>query len=291
MAGIQALIDALLMEPDGRGGFRAESVDMSGGPVVFGGQLLGQSIVAGASVDPSKSVTSAHIVFARPARLDAGLRVEVEPLATGRSFASAEVTILQHDDRSGTERICTRALVLLSAPAGDLIRHQDPMPTVAAAKPGRAAHRAPFWELDVVDGVDVADPSMVGPPELDVWTRFNGAPDDVLLSQALLGFASDGYLIGAAMRPHEGVGQSMAHRELSTSVVAHTIGFHEPFRASDWMLLHQRSTWAGLGRSHGRGSVFTEDGRLVAAFTQESMIRPMPQGAPVGDTPGQVARQ
>jgi acyl-CoA thioesterase II len=102
-----------------------------------------------------------------------------------------------------------------------------------------------------------------------------GAPDDPLLSRALLGFASDGFLIGAAMRPHRGIGQSMAHRELSTSVIAHTISFHEPFGAADWLLLHQRSSWAGRGRSVGEGAVHTVDGRLVAGFTQENMIRPM----------------
>lgn len=273
---ISELVDVLRMRPGGEGRFHATSIDLTGGPVVFGGQLLGQSIVAGASVDPAKDVTSAHIVFARVARAGAELAVDVEPMATGRSFSSASVTISQHDERSGRDRLCTRAVVLMSALADDLIAHHDPMPAVAAPGPGRGSHSAPFWESDVVDDVDVGDPSLVGPPELDVWTRFVGAPDDPLLSRALLAFASDGHLIGAAMRPHEGVGQSMAHRELSTSVVAHTIGFHEDFHASEWMLLHQRSPWAGRGRSHGRSSVHTEDGRLVASFSQENMIRAMP---------------
>jgi acyl-CoA thioesterase len=275
MDEISELLEVLRMHPSGEGELRAASADLTGGPVVFGGQLLAQSIVAGASVDPAKDVVSAHIVFAKGARAGEELRVRVEPMSTGRSFSSATVTVFQRDERSGEERLCTRAVVLLAAPVEDLVRHHDPMPTVAAAKPGRSAHRAAFWETDVVGDVDVSDPALVGPPELDVWTRFVGAPDDPLLSCALLGFASDGYLIGAAMRPHAGIGQSMAHRELSTSVIAHTISFHEPFRASEWLLLHQRSSWAGAGRSVGEGLVYTEDGRLVAGFTQENMIRPM----------------
>ncbi len=274
---VEALADVLRMRPDGDHRFRADSIDLTGGPVVFGGQLLGQSIVAAASGDPDKEVTSAHIVFARAARMGEPLEVVVEPMATGRSFSSASVTIFQPDVRaSGERRLCTRAVVLSSAPADDLIRHHDPIPTVIAPKAGHGAHRAPFWETDIVDDVDVADPALVGPPELDVWTRFVDAPDDPLLSRALLGFASDGYLIGAAMRPHEGIGQSMAHKELSTSVIAHTISFHEPFRASEWLLLHQHSPWAGAGRSRGTGLVYTEDGRLVAGFIQENMIRAMP---------------
>ena len=48
------------------------------------------------------------------------------------------------------------------------------------------------------------DPDAVGPAELDVWTRFVGAPDDPVIDQALLAFATDGFLIGTAMRPHAG---------------------------------------------------------------------------------------
>jgi len=39
--------------------------------VVFGGELLAQTIVAGASTAPGKEVKSVHIVFARGAAIDA----------------------------------------------------------------------------------------------------------------------------------------------------------------------------------------------------------------------------
>src|SRR5438445_766391 len=78
---------------------------------------------------------------------------------------------------------------------------------------------------------DITDPDVTGPPDLDVWTRFVGAPDDPGVSQALLAFATDGFLIGTAMRPHEGVGQAQAHVTLSTGVLSHTLTFHEPLYA------------------------------------------------------------
>lgn len=62
-----------------------------------------------------------------------------------------------------------------------------------------------------------------------MWTRFRGDPQDVTTSQALLGFASDGFLIGTAMRPHPGAGQRLAHVSISTSVIAHALSFHEQF--------------------------------------------------------------
>jgi hypothetical protein len=70
-------------------------------------------------------VASIHTVFARGATLDEPLEIEVDQMATGRTFASAAVTIRQG------ERLCTRSLVLLSAPDPDLIRHQDAAPPVA----------------------------------------------------------------------------------------------------------------------------------------------------------------
>jgi acyl-CoA thioesterase II len=129
------------------------------------------------------------------------------------------------------------------------------------------------WEVRAAPGVDVDDPSLVGPPELDVWTRFVGAPEDPALNQALLAFATDGFLIGTAMRPHAGVGQAQAHRTVSTGVVSHTLTFHEPCAAGEWLLLAHRSPYAGHGRCYGRASVFRADGTLVAAFVQDGMIR------------------
>ena len=49
----------------GEGRFRAQNFSAGPGGVVFGGQLLAQTIVAGATVDPTKDVRSVHTVFAR----------------------------------------------------------------------------------------------------------------------------------------------------------------------------------------------------------------------------------
>ena len=49
--------------------------------------------------------------------------------------------------------------------------------------------------------VDLSDPELVGPPELDAWVRFVDAPDDPATDQALVAYSTDGFLIGTAMRP------------------------------------------------------------------------------------------
>jgi acyl-CoA thioesterase len=270
VAALDALLGALALEPVGEGRYRAVNASTGHG-VVFGGQLLAQSIVAGQAGHDGKVVKTLHTVFARGASPDAPLDIAVEPLHSGRSFASSSVTISQGD------RLCTRSTVLLSADEPDLIRHADPAPDAGhdpMTWPAAGEHIA-GWEVRVVGGVDIIDPDAVGPAELDVWSRFEGAPDDQVTSQALLAFATDGFLIGTAMRPHAGVGQAQAHVSLATGVISHTITFHEPFPAADWLLLSQRSPYAGRGRSYGRADVFRTDGQLVASFVQDAMIRSM----------------
>ena len=147
------------------------------------------------------------------------------------------------------------------------------------APPAPAGDGSHDWTVQVMGGVDLNDPDAVGPPELDVWTCFPGAPDVEASNQALLAFATDGFLIGTAMRPHAGVGQAQAHKTISTGVLSHTLTFHEPFAAAQWLLLAHRSAYAGHGRSYGRADVFRSDGQLVASFVQDSMIRAMAERA------------
>ena len=242
--------------------------------MIFGGQLLAQSLVAASIGHEDKRAKTLHTVFARGAAPGVPLDVTVEAMHGGRAFASATVTISQGD------RLCTRSLVLLTADEPDFIHHADPAPPVGAPPETPASGGPDEWQVQVVGDVDISDPELTGPAELDVWTRFPGAPDDVLTAQAVLSFASDGFLIGTAMRPHAGVGQSQAHVTLATGVVSHTITFHEPFPADDWLLLAHRSPHAGHGRSYGRADVFTPAGALVASYVQDAMLRPMPAKDP-----------
>lgn len=264
------ILGAYELEPAGDGRFRAGNARSTHG-VVFGGQLLGQALLAAGAGHEDKRVKTLHAVFARGASPDADIDIEVEPVQRGRTFATSTVTLRQGD------RACVQAQVLLTADEPDCIRHAAPAPTVAP--PADAPDAAPEWEVQIVGDVDISDPALVGPAELDVWTRFVGAPHDPAVNQALLAFATDGFLIGTAMRPHDGVGQAQAHVTLSTGVISHTITFHEPVDAGAWNLLSHRSPYAGRGRSYGTADVFAADGRLVASFVQDAMIRPRDPGS------------
>ncbi len=274
LAEVLAVLDLTPVE----GGFEAGSLDEGHG-VVFGGQLLGQTVVAAARSMPGKEVKSVQTVFARGARGDQPLEIGVEEMHGGRAFGSVTVTISQ------AGRLCTRSLVLLHAPDPDLIRHGATPPVITEPEATADRGQGAWWDVRYDAEVDIMDPAAVGPAQLDVWTRFPGAPQDPVISQALLAWASDGFLIATAMRPHEGVGQSMAHVAISTTVLTQTISFHEPFDAGSWLLLAHESPYAGRGRSYGRANVFDQSGALVASYVQDNMVRDFPEGqAPAAGT-------
>jgi len=272
MSDSSRLVEVLDLEMTGPGRFLAQNFAEGAGNVVFGGQILAQTIVAASTVDPDKALKSVHTIFARGAGRDQPLDLEVEAMHVGRALASATVTARQGD------RLCTRSLALLSAPEPDLIRHGTTPPDVGGPDDAPPlGGGGEFWELRVVGGVDISDPDAVGPPELFVWVRFPGTGATGVVGQALLAYATDGFLIGTAMRPHAGIGQSMAHVSVSTSVLSHTLTFHEPVDAGAWHLLAQESPYAGHGRTYGRANIFAEDGRLVASFVQDNMVRSLPK--------------
>src|SRR5690606_3302527 len=113
---LAGLLRAFALEPTGPDAWRAENAPTGHG-VVFGGQLLGQAIVAALAGQHDKSVKTLHTVFARAAAPDAPLAIAVERIAAGRTVASCAVTIRQGD------RLCARSLALLSADEPDFIRH------------------------------------------------------------------------------------------------------------------------------------------------------------------------
>ena len=292
MPDLAGFMAALELTPVGEGRYRGANMD-NPGPVVFGGQMLAHVVAAASLTVPEQAVKSLHTVFSRGATADLDLDIEAEVMHRGRGFSSLTISLRQG------ERLCARSLVLMEAEVADLIRHGPPSPPSRpqdAVPTGHGSSPVDWWELRTVGGIDISDPDATGPPQLDVWMRFPGAGahDDTAsdtgaggtLDRALLAYASDGFLIGTALRPHLGFGQSLAHVAFATTVLTHTLSFHEPFRAGEWLLLAQEAPYAGRGRSYGRAHVFSEDGRLVASFVQESMIRAFPDrpGAGSGRT-------
>lgn len=267
---VSELARTMDLEELGPNSYRAQNYELGERGVVFGGQLIAQLIAAGATVDPAKMVKSASAVFARPVLVEEDVELRVDVLQAGRTFASATTSL--HQD--GKER--ARAMVLLTAEEPDLIRHGSTMPQVPAASDLSAG--AMGDNVRVVADFDIMDADAVNDPNLQIWARWPDAGDRQEVSQGLLAHGTSSFLIATAMFPHAGIGQSAAHAAFSTGIISHTISFQEPFDARDWLLLSQQSIYAGRGRAYGAGEVFSADGRLVAAYSQEAMIRHFPEG-------------
>ena len=269
------LLDALRLErlPDGR--YRGTHAAGGGGRVVFGGQLLAQVVMAAAAAVPDKSVKSVQVVFVRGASLEEPVTLGVELMHSGRLYSSATVDVRQGD------RLCVRALVLLDRPDVELARHGPEMPVVDGPEGSTpaAAFALGGAEIRIAGNVDLDDRAVTGPPQVSVWVRFPGAPPGEALSRALLAYACEPFFFGASLRPHPGLSQASAYREVVPAVLTHSLHYHAPFSASEWLLLDLGSPHVGRGRIYGCGSVFTLGGELVASVNQENQLRPMREGA------------
>ena len=92
MHTIEAFLDALALEPTGPDRYRAANME-SEHHVVFGGQLLAQSIAAALIDQKGKTVKTIHTVFARGGSFETPLEITVDRMHSGRSVASSTVTI------------------------------------------------------------------------------------------------------------------------------------------------------------------------------------------------------
>ena len=103
------------------------------------------------------------------------------------------------------------------------------------------------------------------------WMRApHPLPDDPLIHQALLAYASDWSLMSVAMRPHA---LSWQQGNVQGVSLDHAMWFHRDFRFDDWLLYQSDSPSLSGARGFCRGSLWRRDGALVASVAQEGLIR------------------
>lgn len=265
-----ALPAVLQVEDLGDGHFAAPhpTNDPEARGVVFSGQILGQMImISDLAVEHAKEVKSIHTIFARAGSYNAGpLDYVRDPLHSGRAWGSDTITVSQGD------RLLSRGLLLLNTIEPDLMRHDSDMPDVPGPDAGVAG--GSVFESVETRSVDLPGATASdGTPVEYLWVRSSEAFDSVAANQAILSWIQPTAIIGLAMRPHTEIDIREAHRTISTGVISHTCRFHDAFDVSEWLLIASNASYAGRGRVFGSGSVFTQDGRLVASFEQDAMAR------------------
>jgi acyl-CoA thioesterase len=265
---LQDLIRIIDLQPTAANVFTAPPHLNAPRNVVEGSQMLAQSIVAAAKAVPGKRVISAYAQFVRVAGFHIPLDFRTEILQSGRTFAS----VLVSAEQEGKLRCPT--MVLLDKDVPDLISHQVEMPKVPGPDEcpdfdfGMTGRDARFVNGDYTPHED-----RIGPPVLHCWMRCRDKPATQLLNQALLTQCVGHMTIGASMLPHEGIKEGDAHVTMSTGVMSIAMAYHADADVSQWILYSNPSIYAGRGLAQGHGTVFSQDGILLASYTVTAMIR------------------
>lgn len=249
---------------------------------VFGGQVIGQALVAAHRTVDSRMAHSLHAYFLRAGDPAVPIIYEVDRIRDGGSFSTRRVVAIQHG-----HAIFSMAVSFHKEETG--LTHQIPMPEVPPpeALPSEAElkeclmDRLPepvkaYWqrerpiEIRPVDLSRYLSPKNQAPNQL-VWIRATGKlDDDPSLHQCVLAYASDFTLLDTALIAH---GRFVFDPGLMLASLDHAIWFHRSFRADDWLLYAQDSPSSEAGRAFCRGALFTRDGILVASTAQEGLVR------------------
>ncbi|MGQ0368036.1 acyl-CoA thioesterase [Leucobacter sp. Z1108] len=105
---------------------------------------------------------------------------------------------------------------------------------------------------------------------MQTWIRtVDELTDDPLQHQAALTYALDFLITKTAHNPIDT--EKMQHRGASLD---HTMWFHRPFRADEWLLVDVVTTSFFSSRSMSQASIFDASGSLVSSASQEALLRP-----------------
>ena len=279
---LNALLEILDLETLEENLFRGRSPS-DGWQRVFGGQVLGQALVAASrTVDAERIAHSLHGYFLLAGDPATPLIYEVERTRDGGSFSTRRVKVIQHG-----KVIFTMSVSFHRAEEG--FEHAAGMPSVPLPEelPGaqeliaRFVDRLPenlrsYWSRQrpiEVKPVDVRRYLSREPaePRQAIWMRAAGSlPDDLALHQCVLAYASDFTLLDTALIAH---GKVVFDSDIQLASLDHALWLHRRFRADDWLLYVQDSPNGHAGRGFCRGSFFDLDGRLIASVAQEGLIR------------------
>ena len=264
--------------------FRGESRDI-GSPQVFGGQVLGQAVVAATrTVETGRELHSLHAYFLRRGDFNAPIVYQVDRSLDGSSFSNRRVVAIQHGKQifhlSSSFQVPEvgneHGLKMPDVPPPETLPTQEELlaPMLDQVSPRVRAffeRRRPF-EFRPVEPPKYLEPE-AREPRRHVWIRaVDRVPLDETLQRPLLAYVSDYHLLETALLPHAG---TFLDRQMAS--IDHAMWFHRPFRADDWHLYDQHAISTSSGRGLAGGSIYTKDGHLAVTVVQEGLIRVKPE--------------
>ena len=243
---------------------------------IYGGQVVAQALTAAYRTVEGRVCHSMHAYFIRGGDPKIPILLKVERVRDGGSFSVRRVTALQHG-----QQIFNLAASFQTPETG--FEHQIEMPPLPGPeglpdedelrKAAGQAEQRRTWPIEIrpVDPL----PYGVTPPAMEpvqsVWFRARdplGADPNV--HQCALAYATDMTLLDTSLRPHA---IEWASNRLQVASLDHALWFHHATDFTQWHLYVQDSPSASGGRGFNRGSIFNQDGKLVASAAQEALIR------------------
>ena len=282
-SAVEQLTAIFDLEPLEHNLFRGRSPNV-GWQRVFGGQVIGQALVAASrTVAPERRVHSLHGYFMLPGDPHVPILYMVDRIRDGNSFTTRRVVAIQHG-----EAIFSMGASFHIREEG--LHHQIPMPDVPdpddlmpeSELKALYMQNAPddiksYWrrerpiELRPVNLKHYISRQPLDPIQ-HVWFRASeGLPDDQVVHECVLAYASDMTLLDTSLFAH---GKSVFSKDLQVASLDHALWLHRPFKADEWLLYAEDSPSTSGARGFTRGSIFSRDGRLVASSAQEGLIRP-----------------
>ncbi|VAV95514.1 Acyl-CoA thioesterase II [hydrothermal vent metagenome] len=280
---LENLLETLDLEKLEENLFRGSSPQV-GWQRVFGGQVIGQALVAATrTVEEGRTAHSLHGYFIRPGDPSIPIVYDVDRYRDGKSFTTRRVVAIQHG-----QPIFSMAASFHLAEEG--FDHQHDMPDVPMPEdlpsekqllekfqelmPDNMKHyftRQRPIELRPTEPERYLNPKKDASAIQNVWIRATQVlPDDPALHQCVLAYASDMTLLDTSLVPH---GRNLFDPDLMMASLDHALWFHRPFKADEWLLYAQDSPSSSGALGFNRGSIFTQEGALVASVTQEGLIR------------------
>ncbi|MCC6246587.1 MAG: thioesterase family protein [Rubrivivax sp.] len=285
------LADLMALDAIGPHTFRTRCGDANAHGRAYGGQILGQALMAAARTAPlGRACTAMQFMFLQGTLWDEALDLVVTPLQDGKRFTSRHVRGAQRGGRLVLDAQVTFALPIDApeheAPPAVALGDPEALPPVSDLPPAwnDALQRALSYELVVKPSLDfrlVAPPPLLQlalpEPRMRFWVRVrHRLPDDPALHAAAFAYLSDWWLNYPATGGHQA--EARARGGLYVASLNHALWLHRSPRADEWLHFDSVSPVARSGRGLSIAQVHDRQGRLVASATQQNVMAPREAG-------------
>jgi acyl-CoA thioesterase-2 len=279
------LIDLLSLKDIGNNTFTGNSVTI-GSPNVFGGQVLAQALNAAyRTVSKSRFVNSLHAYFLEAGDLSIPINYNVAEMRNGGSFSTRRVTAVQgdktifilaasfHKKEEGFEH--QKEINADIKQPEELLSWDDMLSKYGDFLPKPLKH---FLSIErPIEFKPVHVPNRLkpknSPPKEEIWFRLKENVSNLSLSMKhqILTYISDYNILNAAFNPNA---KEYNFSNTQTASLDHSMWFFRDFDFDDWMLFSTESPNVFGARGLAKGNIFTRDGKLIASFAQEGLMRP-----------------